>query len=221
MELLQGMSLADVLEVDEVITEERFVSIFSQVCLGLSYAHGRKVVHRDMKPSNVMLVGKGNVEKVKLVDFGIARVCSRTGELCSRTLAELSLSPENFNQLSYESKEKLQKLTQPGEIFGSPLYMSPEQCLGDEADCVSEVYSLGCMMFEALVGHAPLRGRTAMDTLVKRVNQKAPSINSLDAQQKFTESMELLVAKCLERDRSQRIQTVDAVYDALQSMKMD
>lgn len=221
MEFLQGMSLADLLEIDKVISEERFVSIFSQVCLGLSYAHGRKVVHRDMKPSNVMLVGKGNVEIVKLVDFGIARVCSRTGELCSSTLADLSLLSDNIDQMSYESKEKIQKLTQPGEIFGSPLYMSPEQCLGDEADCVSEVYSLGCMMFEALVGSAPLRGRTAMDTLVKRVNQKAPSINSLDVQLKFTESIELLVAKCLERDRSQRFQTVDAVYDALQSMKMD
>jgi serine/threonine-protein kinase len=99
--------------------------------------------------------------------------------------------------------------------------MSPEQCLGDEADCVSEVYSLGCMMFEALVGSAPLRGRTAMDTLLKRVNQKAPSINSLDGQLKFTEAMESLVAKCLERERSQRFQTVDAVYDALQCMKMD
>ena len=103
-----------------------------QVGFALAYAHDSGVIHRDIKPSNIMIVTapQGTGGAVKLVDFGIAKL---TGK-------------DEFTQLT---------LTRTGEIFGSPLYMSPEQCAGTGADHRSDLYSLGCVMYEALTGAPP------------------------------------------------------------------
>lgn len=219
MEYLEGKSLANVLEEQRRLDLDQFEAIFTRICSGLSYAHTSNVVHRDMKPSNIMLVG-GDFARVKIVDFGIAKVCKTTGEICPTTSAVLTALPRAIEALKSHEVELLQKLTQTGEVFGSPLYLSPEQCYGLEADCRSEVFSLGCMMFESLTGSAPLRGKNAMETLLERINKSAPSINVVDPQLAFPSDVEAIVARALQRNPDKRYQTVADLLQALQSMSI-
>jgi eukaryotic-like serine/threonine-protein kinase len=211
MEFLVGESLQDLLKKHGRLPLEKFLPIFEQVCAGLQFAHDSGVVHRDMKPSNIMLLADtegGAKGRVKIVDFGIARVCKTTGEIC----------PSSGKEIDADAVEAGMKLTQPGEVFGSPLYMSPEQCFGEEADCRSEVYSLGCMMFETLTGDAPLRGKNAMDTMLRRVHEKAPSLISACPEGNFPEELDNIVSRCLKRDPDDRFQNVAEVAQALSSL---
>lgn len=213
MEFLVGESLEDMLTRQGRLMLEDFFPIFAQICEGLHFAHQSGVVHRDMKPSNIMLVGDDNNKVlVKIVDFGIAKVCQKTGAICPSQITS------GIDELGEEVQESSLKLTHPGEIFGSPLYMSPEQCFGEKADCRSEVYSLGCMMFETLTGFAPIQGKNAVDTMIKRLNEPAPSLNSTCAAGYFPEQLDKIVSRCLSRDPDERFQTVRELAQALSSL---
>ncbi len=110
----------------------------------MAHAHEKGVVHRDLKPSNVMLVPcDQGPEITKVVDFGIARLIPNEGA----------------------SGEAMHQLTQTGEVFGSPLYMSPEQCLGKHPDQRSDIYAMGCLMYEVLAGRPPLKGDSFLETM--------------------------------------------------------
>lgn len=200
MEYLAGESLDDLLKNNKFLELSSFKAIFQQICSGLQYAHESGVVHRDMKPSNVMLLKNSSSEPhVKIVDFGIAKVCKTTGQVCP-------------------SSGKALNITQPGEIFGSPLYMSPEQCFGEEVNCQSEVYSLGCMMFEVLTGDAPWRGKNARETLMMKVQGEAPRLTQISPQRKFSKPLEDLVARCLQREPADRFQSIAEVHAALSGL---
>lgn len=237
MEFLEGVSLQDVLKQKHRLELQEFFATFAGVCDGLSYAHESNVVHRDIKPSNIMLVN-GDFNESKIVDFGIAKVCKQTGEVCPETASALKSivtsgdAPSALHSshavettvkmlVSQEGASVLQNLTQPGEIFGSPLYLSPEQCMGEEADCRSEVYTLGCVMFESLTGTPCLKGSNAMETLLLRVQNDAPSINDLDAGQKFPVELEKVVARALHRNPDERYQSVRELGTALKAANLD
>lgn len=133
MEYLEGMSLAELIEKQGKLSINQAVPIFVQIANGCAYAHGKNIIHRDLKPSNVLLTQKnGQNDFVKIIDFGIAKIMSDS------TIAGT-------------------KLTRTGEVFGSPLYMSPEQCMGHVVDQTSDIYSLGTLMYEALTGRPPLK----------------------------------------------------------------
>src|SRR5262249_36204280 len=134
MDYLDGVSLSDLIKQDERLPVPTVLKIFTQVCNALSHAHNHGVVHRDLKPSNIMLQEKdGESNFVRIVDFGIAKVITPDGQQSHR-------------------------LTQTGDIFGSPTYMSPEQCQGRVADTRSDVYAVGCVLYEALCGKPPHEG---------------------------------------------------------------
>ncbi|MDX2106052.1 MAG: serine/threonine-protein kinase [Candidatus Melainabacteria bacterium] len=223
MEYLEGNSLADMLLEKGRIDLASFYPLLVQICRGLAYTHNMSIVHRDMKPSNIMLVKKGNETVAKIVDFGIAKICPRTGNCMSMSDERLKAIDE-WNELDDEEEELLQVLTAPGEVFGSPLYMSPEQCRGEIVDCCSEVYSLGCMIFECLTGVAPLKGRNAMETLFQRITMDAPSINSVAEGLTFPAEIQAIVAKALEKERRERYQSVcelkTAVLDAGKNLNL-
>ncbi|MBS2010251.1 MAG: serine/threonine protein kinase [Cyanobacteria bacterium SZAS TMP-1] len=142
MDYLQGESLSDIIRRENSVSVVRALPIFLDVCKGLSYAHEHGILHRDIKPSNVMLVkDEYNSQVAKIVDFGLAKV----------------YDPEAM------------KLTQTGDIFGSPLYMSPEQCRGLTLDDRSDLYSLGVLMYETLTGRAPIVGTSVYDTFAKKL----------------------------------------------------
>lgn len=146
MDFVEGKPLSDLINQRGALPVDSALNIFKQICSGIGHAHGKGVVHRDLKPSNVMLSDpdKWNPH-VHIVDFGIAKV----------------LGPE---------ETEAGKLTQTGDVFGSPLYMSPEQCFGKKVDFRSDIYSIGCIMFEVLTGKPPFMGETIMDTMLKQMN---------------------------------------------------
>jgi len=194
MEYLVGESLADVIKRDKNIEQRRAVRIFIQACDALSHAHKKGVIHRDLKSSNIMLVEQEEKNDiVKVLDFGIAKLMPSSGKL-----------PQN--------------LTQTGEVFGSPIYMSPEQCLGQNLDQRSDIYSMGTMVYEALTGVPPLVGNTIVDTMQMHVGTKPPAMKSLDVE--IFPALEALVFTALEKKPENRFQTMQEMYAALKEIKV-
>ncbi len=191
MDYVEGESLSEVLGQSGPLQPKRFFDIFEQVCAGLAYAHSKGIIHRDIKPGNIMLSrSEGDKEVVHIVDFGIAKILT-------------------------EDADAVQHLTRTGEIFGSPLYMSPEQCRSGNIDGRADVYSLGCVMFEALTGNPPHRGSSAIETLMLHISQRAPLIREACEQFESLKFIEPIVDKSLSIDREKRYQTIEALNDDL------
>ncbi len=184
MDCLEGQNLNEILEDIHHLTVDRAVNIFRQTCMGLEHAHKNGILHRDMKPSNLVLVkGEDGSELVKIVDFGIAKLLPNAGQQQTR-------------------------LTQTGDIFGSPLYMSPEQCQAKPLDNRSDIYSFGCVMYETLTGVPPLRGDTAYDTMTMHVSQTPPAFNKVAPELNINKNLEALIFRCLEKKPEDRYQSV-------------
>jgi eukaryotic-like serine/threonine-protein kinase len=193
MEYLVGESLADLIKRDKNIEQRRVVRVFIQACDALSHAHNKGVIHRDLKSSNIMLVEQEDKnDVVKVLDFGIAKLMPASGKL-----------PQN--------------LTQTGEVFGSPIYMSPEQCLGQALDQRSDIYSMGTMAYEALTGVPPLVGNTIVDTMQMHVGTKPTAMKSHNVD--VLPALEALVFKALEKKPENRFQTMQEMYAALKEVK--
>lgn len=189
-EYLQGESLADILLTSSHISPERAVHVFLQVCDGLMMLHKKGIIHRDLKTGNILLVQESDErDVVKILDFGIAKM----------------LGDEN----------KDQRLTKDGEVFGSPLYMSPEQCTGGQVDARSDIYSLGCVMYECLTGAPPHIGATTLETLNKQVNEPTLSLRGIAPELTIPELIDALVIKALSKNPYQRQQTVEELKKAL------
>jgi len=183
MEYIEGTSLQQMLSTWGSISPRQAVSVMLQACDALDHAHREGVVHRDIKPANI-IVNKKN--EVKIVDFGIAKL--RSAEI-----------------------EQSQSLTATGEIFGSPLYMSPEQCAGAEMDERSDIYSLGCVLYEALNGDPPFRGATALQTLSLHIKTPPPRFY----RDGIPPHLEAATLKALEKDPGKRFQTMAEFSRAL------
>lgn len=134
MDYLEGHSLSEILRARRTLPFQEAISLFTQMCDALSHAHKKGVIHRDLKPGNIMIVrDEDNQQVIKLLDFGLARI------------------------LPTDDRTVLQ-LTQPGMVFGTPHYMSPEQCMGVAVDARSDIYALGCIMYETLTGENAVQG---------------------------------------------------------------
>ncbi len=190
MELIEGQSLEDLLAKGTRLDLNRALDIFVQVCEALEYAHSCGVVHRDLKPSNIMIKrSPEGHDIVKVVDFGIAKV-KRVGD--RRTI----------------------NLTQTGDVFGSPSYMSPEQCLGLEVDARSDLYSLGCMMFECITGHTPFTGDNPIQIVAQHIGDKLPSLG--DWRLGIPSGVDMVIRACLSKDVAQRYPNASALKTDLQ-----
>ena len=198
MDLVEGVSLSEYLKKHGSLTVDEAVSCFSQICLGLSYAHDQGIVHRDIKPGNIMIssiLSFGAEGFVRVVDFGIAK-------------------------LAYAEGGEVQALTTTGEIFGSPLYMSPEQCSGTAVDHRSDIYSLGCVLFEALTGTTPFVGQNALTTMMLHQSERSPSLKEASLGKDFPPELEQIVAKMLAKSPADRYHKLGIVAnDLAQLMK--
>jgi serine/threonine protein kinase len=175
---------------DSGIPVDRAVHIIRQAAEALDHAHSRGIVHRDIKPSNILVTTFGDkTDFVKLLDFGIAKL----------------LIPG----------EHTQKLTQPGDVFGSPMYMSPEQCSGQPVDARSDIYSLGCLFYEMLVGEPPLVGENALQTFRKHMDEPPSRPNSVRPIKGLSPALENVLMKCLQKDPQKRYQSVRSFINDL------
>jgi serine/threonine-protein kinase len=196
MELLDGETLGDRLKVCSRLSVDDAIGLFIQVCFGMSFAHAKGIVHRDIKPNNIMILRNlpmGTEGSVKVVDFGIAKYSAREGG-------------------------EVQALTRTGEVFGSPLYMSPEQCQGGAVDHRSDIYSLGCVLFEALTGTVPFIGDNALLTMLKHQADVAPTLRDASGIS-FPKALEAIVGKMLAKQPSQRYQSLGDVALELAAIK--
>lgn len=192
LEYIPGQSLFKQLERHRNPPWQTTVDIFIEVCKALDYAHREGVMHRDVKPSNIIFhtADDGTVE-VKLIDFGVAQV----GALGERELG-------------------LQGRT----IVGTPHYMSPDQARGQTFTSQSDIYSLGCVMFESLTGDPPFSADSPLELLRLHAEAKVPSAKAR-SDQDLPADLDKLIARCLEKDPGSRPASMSEILEELNSIK--
>ena len=193
MNYLSGITLAESLASEGRLSPGRCLALMLQACTALEHAHANGIIHRDIKPSNFVLAQENGTEVVKLIDFGIAK-----------------------NMLDETA------LTKTGNVFGTPLYMSPEQCAGEKLDERSDIYSLGCVMYEALAGRAPLVGDNSLSTMQKHLKE-APerllrTLSTAASDQTEIKGLDSVIMKCLEKKPADRYQKISALEEDLSSL---
>jgi serine/threonine protein kinase/formylglycine-generating enzyme required for sulfatase activity len=185
MELLIGRSLRQVLSQESSINAARAYGIIRQASAALDAGHRNGIVHRDIKPDNIILLDSNDAaDHVKILDFGIAKV------LDNKALDTHSLE---------------QRLTNVGSVIGTPHYMAPEQCQGEEADPRSDIYSLGVVLYELLTGVAPFLAKTPTGVAIKHVTEKPRPLREINPS--IPEAVERVVLHALEKDPNARPQT--------------
>ena len=198
MDYIAGVSLSELINQQDRMPVTDALKVFIQVASALGHAHNKGVVHRDLKPSNIMLVEKDNDPRfVKIVDFGIAKI------------------------LPQEEGGPQHRLTQTGDVFGSPTYMSPEQCLGKPVDKRSDVYAIGCVMYEALSGKPPHEGTSVFELLHKHTTDIPSSIKIPGAEQALIDRLDTIIFRALEKDPEKRYQSMAELENDLLSLQQD
>lgn len=170
MDFVEGQVLAEIVEPGG-ISAKRAVALFIKICEALEIAHAQGVIHRDLKPSNIMVRTVENSEEIVILDFGLAKIVQ-------------------------EGNPAAQTLTGTTGIPGSPSYMSPEMCEQQAVDERSDIYSLGCLMYEMLTGAPPFTGDSALDLMYKHAHESPPPFNSKST----PKSLAKAVLRCLEKN---------------------
>ena len=191
MDFLQGSSLSATIDESNGLEYSRAIHIFAQSCDALHVAHTKGVIHRDLKPSNIMVVqNRDDPDFVKIVDFGIAKLLPHSGK-------------------------QSQNLTQTGELFGSPLYMSPEQFLGKTLDVRTDIYAMGCVIYESLIGRPPFTGEHVLETMHKHINEMPMKFAVARPDLKIPAKLEQICLRALEKEPDARYQTMAELRDAI------
>jgi serine/threonine protein kinase len=177
MELLEGTDLRDAIDRDLLKTLDEKLDVMDGILAALDYAHAKGVVHRDVKPANVQLIGPwgsagaGTERQVKIMDFGLARVSSS-------------------------------EITQEGIVLGTPNYMSPEQALGDKVDGRSDLFSAGAVLYEMLTGHKPFEADSTPSVLFQVVHKQPPPVRRWAPD--VPAGIVAVVNRALDKDREKR-----------------
>ncbi len=184
-DFIEGRTLSRLLKLESALPAKRACSIFAQICDAMEYAHRKGLVHRDLKPSNIILLTDASGEaRIKVVDFGIAKFYTPAEGEC------------------------IINLTHEGKVVGSPYYMSPEHCRGRELDPRSDIYSLGCIMYEALSGKLAFYAPYPMAIFMKQINTPAPRLRSEDSQPDIDATLEAIVMRTLAKSPDERYRSM-------------
>ncbi len=183
MQYLEGRTLKQL--IDAGLTPEQAAGLIRQVLEGARFAHRHGVVHRDLKPQNVIVDDEG---KATVTDFGIARA-------------------------------GVSEITQAGSVMGTPHYLSPEQAQGFDVTAVSDLYSIGVMLYEALTGRVPFEGDSAVAVAMKQVSQAPQRPSSINPQ--VSPALDAVVMRALEKEPGQRFQSADAFIAAIDAALRD
>ena len=187
MEYFPGRSLQEVISERGFLEEDDTCIIFQEVCEALSHLHEHGIFHRDLKPSNILLLETETGEfDLRLIDFGLSKIAHEA-----------------------QSRTEVQGRT----VVGTPGYMSPDQASGLEYDERSEIYSLGCIMYEALAGQPPFSGETPLEVLNKHMHAKVPPLQDLAPD--VNAELCAIIEKCLNKKPEHRYRNTNEVADAI------
>lgn len=192
MEFVEGKSLSKVIAEKGTLKPDEALPLLLQICDGMAHAHKNEVLHRDLKPDNVMIViGDSGAQCAKVVDFG---------------LAKLQDTPDG------------QRLTKTGEVVGDPRYMAPEQCRGQQLDARSDIYSFGCLLYEVLTGLSPFQSDDPVTVMHKQVGvDPEPFAQRLE----LPPALESITFNCMAKDRGERYDSFDEVGKVLRQFVAD
>ncbi|MEP7274161.1 MAG: SUMF1/EgtB/PvdO family nonheme iron enzyme [Acidobacteriota bacterium] len=195
MEMVQGETLRDLLRREKVLDPERAIAMMRQVCAAVDAAHQGGVIHRDLKPDNIIVQEPAQTaalkqgEVVKVLDFGIAKLRERESPSDSQGLPD---TPSRFEQT----------LTEAGMLIGTPQYMSPEQCRAKKLDSRSDIYSLGVILYEMLTGQLPFTGETPIEVVLKHIKEAPRPLREINPNIPWP--VEEVVMRAMEKDPAAR-----------------
>jgi two-component system LytT family response regulator len=178
MEYVEGEPLSNRIMAGPLSTSD-VIFIGAQVADALEAAHARGIVHRDVKPANIMLTAQGHV---KVLDFGLAKLQSVT-----------------------RGQDDTQVISTPGAVIGTVHYMSPEQALGRDVDARSDIFSLGCVLYEMCTGRTPFRGATPSETIARLLGGGVEAIARFNYE--APDELDRVVRKCLQKEPARRYQS--------------
>jgi len=192
-EFIEGKSLSDTLKDVGPFPIDLLISISTQICEVLSAAHGQGVIHRDLKPDNIMLMptSRGGYA-VKVLDFGIAKI----------------MDDDHANGA----------MTETGSVFGTPEFMSPEQACGDDTDGRSDLYAAGIILFYLATGKLPFKGKNKLVVLHKQLHEAPPLPSQARDDIDVDPELERIILKCLKKPPEQRFQSADELLSALETI---
>ena len=185
MELLQGRTLTQVIRDEGPMPPARVIALARQICRSLGEAHSQGVIHRDLKPGNIFLSQHADEEHVKVLDFGLVTM------------------------------EGQSRVTQAGKILGSPMYMAPEQVLGQAVSSQTDVYALGMVMYAMITRTLPFKREHPMAVLNAQVNAPLPTFRRIAPELEVPSNLEWVVRACLEKSHKDRFATMGQVERAL------
>ncbi|MCC7038902.1 MAG: protein kinase [Burkholderiales bacterium] len=192
MELVEGGTLGDEIKSRKVLTTRDVVDIGIQLARALDYAHKKGIIHRDVKPGNIMRVADSNT--IKVADFGICRIDDS------------------------EATDVTQQ-TQIGNVLGTPHYMSPEQVIGEKVDSRSDLFSAGVVLYQLLTGHLPFEGDTLISVAYKITKTDPPSLDKVRADLPL--SLRRVIERALKKQPDKRFQSGEEFAQALVAVQDD
>ena len=190
LENVEGQNLERLLTKGRVLPEIRALELIKQIANGLQNAHEHGVLHRDLKPGNIMIVNTDGGELVKIIDFGLAKL----------------LGPQQKEEVSGT-----------GQTMGTPAYMSPEQVQGQPLDARSDIYSFGCVIYEMLSGKRPIEGKTAFETMLNHLSHEPAPLTSGEYVVPF--GLRELTLKCLRKDPSERYHAASEIAAGIEQLE--
>jgi serine/threonine protein kinase len=190
MDIVKGDTISDIIRTKGPFKADEAIHICIQICDALQYAHERQIIHRDIKPSNIVLTESGEDGNVKLVDFGIAKILDSTG----------------------------QKLTRTGMAVGSVFYLSPGQLEGRAPDPTSDIYSLGCTLYEMLAGVPPFRGDSALETAIMHQQEEVKPIKTKNPSADVSTGLQNIIDRMMRKESKDRYESAQQVRDDFQKV---
>ena len=197
MDCISGEPLSERIKTSGQLPPSSITRLFGQIGNALAHAHDQGVVHRDIKPSNIIIKSnEQGLEQAVIVDFGIAKIITGMDDQTS------------------------QNLTRTGDIFGTPLYMSPEQCQGHQVDARSDIYSFACVLYESITGAPPFQGESVYQTIHQQITESPPPFAPELRKSKIVRRLEGLVLRAMAKTPDDRYQYMLELTSDLKAIEM-
>ena len=201
MEFLEGRDLSDLIADQGAFSQLRVIELGVQMAQGLRAAHGAGIIHRDLKPANVMVLDSDSEHPfAQLLDFGI-------GKLAESNVEEQNLPDDPL------ARDFQQGLTRAGKFAGTPAYMSPEQCVGDPLDVRTDVYSMGCLLYEMVTGAPPFMADNLFKLLRKHVSEPPVPPSAMRPDEDVSAELDAVILRCLEKEKGRRYQSAGELLE--------